>query len=767
MRSPLLLIAACATLAAPALLGDAGILIPSNAQEPDPAVLSLDEMTIHVLIDNGNAKVSVREIFASHVANVLEGNYVFALPGGAAVSDFAVWDDVTRIPGVILERKRAGEVYQDIRNQAIDPGLLQMGERGEEEATRGAVFSARIVPIPPYGDKRIEIEYQQRIPIERLQGYFAIPLRPDAYRAQAAGRLSIDFELRSQHPLQGFDVTSKAYPLTIRQRTPHLVKADFEGSNVALSEDFAAQYTLESPKKDALEVIGYREPGDSGYFEADALVRMPNQQTAAAPRTVVALFDASLSMQWVKLERSFEALEKLLHSLTPQDHFNVVLFNSEVAPFQPSPVAASPENVEKALAFVRSSRLRGDTNLQGALQAALAQSASNSYIVLLGDCEPTHGIIQNGKLAQWYSTEWREKPAADRPRTYIFAVGDDANMPLVKLLAQNDGVAEWVRSTEPIDFKLNAFLAKIGRQPLEGLQLTENPSANFSLVYPLTDSTFPGSMASWVGEYQKPGRATFVVKGIRDGKSMEARAKVNLPAGNTEHTQLPRTWARARVDALLEKIEREGEDQKTIDEIIRLSRKYKFITPYTSFLAAPRALLRPRLIRPGDPVLRVKTDPSIVSVTALFPFGLMKKLRYLKDEDTWETRFLVPTDMNDGAYGVRLVLRDREGRAYRESKTFVIASKPPAIRVELDKSRYRPGDTVHLKVRASKTARTIVARLYGAMPAYIRWNPGMRVNSGRLVVPAYLAAGRYKLTVTAEDFAHNIGTEEVSIEVAP
>ena len=60
------------------------------------------------------------------------------------------------------------------------------------------------------------------------------------------------------------------------------------------------------------------------------------------------------------------------------------------------------------------------------------------------------------------------------------------------------------------------------------------------------------------------------------------------------------------MDALLEKIQREGEDQASIDEIIRLARQYKFVTPYTSFLAVPRALLRPRVIRPGDPVLRVR-----------------------------------------------------------------------------------------------------------------------------------------------------------------
>src|SRR6202041_2363943 len=130
-----------------------------------------------------------------------------------------------------------------------------------------------------------------------------------------------------------------------------------------------------------------------------------------------------------------------------------------------------------------------------------------------------------------------------------------------------------------------------------------------------------------------------------------------LPAQNADYEFLPRAWAKARVDALLDKIEREGEDQSSIDEIIRLSRKYKFVTPYTSFLAAPRALLRPRVIRPGDPILRVATRESMTSVVALFPFGLVQRLRHLPDEDVWQTRFFAPADMQDGIYGVRLVMR--------------------------------------------------------------------------------------------------------------
>ncbi len=399
--------------------------------------------------------------------------------------------------------------------------------------------------------------------------------------------------------------------------------------------------------------------------------------------------------------------------------------------------------------------------MQAALEAALAQTFTNDpYVVIFGDLGATRGLLQNGKLGEWYTAKWKQVPEARRPRTYVFAVGDDANLPLGRMLARNNGVLEWVRSTEPIDFKLNAFLSKIGRRPVDGLQLGITPAANFDLVYPLEESVFPGSVQTWVGQYKKPGgQATFTVQ--------QARATAALPVQNTEHPHLPRAWAKARVDALLEKIERDGEDQASIDEIIRLSRKYKFVTPYTSFLAAPRALLRPRLIRPGDPVLRVKTDESITSVVAMFPFGLIKKLRYLGDEDTWQTRFLAPKDLADGTYGVRLLLRDRQGRVFRESKTFVIASQPPVVRVKLDRKQVHRGEAVRVHVSASDTTRTIVARMYGAAPVYLRWNAEMASNTGELMVPASLAAGKYKLTVTAEDFAHNIGSGEVEIEILP
>jgi Ca-activated chloride channel family protein len=303
---------------------------------------------------------------------------------------------------------------------------------------------------------------------------------------------------------------------------------------------------------------------------------------------------------------------------------------------------------------------------------------------------------------------------------------------------------------------------------VEQLKATAAPESNFDLIYRLEETTFPGSIAAWIGQYRNPApQASFTVSGVRDGAPVELRATAPLPAKDLEHPHLPRTWARARVDALLEKIEREGEDRATVDEIIRLARKYKFVTPYTSFLAVPRSLLRPRVIRPGDPVLRVRTDSAIVSVVALFPFGLMKKLRYLPEEDTWQTRFLAPHEMTDGTYRVRLMLRDRNGNVYRESKTFVIASQPPVVRVKLARDRVRRGETVALRVNASSTTRTIVARMPGVAPVSVRWNQKENANTGELVVPGDLPAGTYTVTVIAEDIAHNIGSQEVALEVAP
>jgi Ca-activated chloride channel family protein len=804
----LLLMPALACLAlAPALRADSGVLIPGDRNAPDPSVLSLAEMQVEIHIDNGDARVWIRQIFINHTGRPQEGNYVFALPSGAEVSDFAVWDGPVRIPAVILERKRAQAIYQQLKSEAIDPGLLQQGENAEGEATQSSVFSAHIVPIPAWGTKRLEIEYHQRIRVVDRKSNFLLSLKPDAYAVQHVAHLSVRFKMESAAPVNGFAIQSKLLPFKIDQQDAHTIRGSIEASDVDLGEDFSAIWGVDVTGG-ALQVIAYRNPAaapaigpslappdeagsssdkgkkhkerpgktaaEPGFFEATAQLAAPTGQPAqgTAPqssRTVVVLMDTSLSMQWEKLERSYAAAAKILESLHPQDKFNLLLFNTGVESFRPQPILAETTAVMAAMDWLRKSQLRGGTDLQKALDAGLGQSAEpHSVLVLLSDGGADRGIVTNGKLAAWYAAQWNQIPSDRRPRTDIFAVGDDANLPLLRLLARNGGVMEQVLSSEPVDFKLANFLSEMGQNPIGNLHLAIKPQASVDKVYPLDEAVFDDGQASWVGQYLKPEKkASFEVTGEQQGQSIRTDDNVALPAQELDHDQLPRLWAAARVQALLDEIARDGETEAAIDEIIRLAQKYKFVTPYTSFLAAPRALLRPRVIRPGDPVLRIHTDPAIVSVIALFPFGLEKPLRYLSDEDVWETRFLAPPEMTDGAYPVRLVLRDKDGQVYRESKSFVILSKPPAVKVRLARTRFRAGQMVPLNVDASSGTRTLTARLEGLAPVSLHWNREAEASTGQLWLPPGLPAGNYVLTVTAEDVAHNLGSAEVQIEVVP
>jgi Ca-activated chloride channel homolog len=749
--------------------GDTGVIVPSGSDGPDDSKLSVESINIRIVIDNGHATVSLKEIFRNRTSLNLEGTYSLGLPNGAAVSDFAVWDDLTRIPGVILERKRAAELYEQIRSQEIDPGLLQSGEVSESEAPGQArhstEFTVKIVPILGYGYKRLEAEYRQTVPVTQLASDFIFPLKPTGTAAVKVASLSLTLDIRSRQSVAKFEEIGKAYPLQVTKQTPEEIIASFSQKDVTLTEDFEVRYTLANDAATATTAFRSGEPEEPGYFEASTILQDPKSASnrSNGGRTVIVLFDTSLSMQWEKLERSFQTLETTLRSLASGDAFNVLVFNSETDAFAPKPQPATTDAIARALDWVRANKLRGGTNLEAAAKAALAMSGSNTYVVLVTDGEMTEGTIATGRFRTWFDKAWRALPAARRPHVYAMAIGDDANVRLLRRMAEHAGVFAQVNTTEPMEFKLNTFVHEIGVAPLAAVNLSVSAEVKPTFVYRLQQDNFPGTRASWVGEYLTPGTAALTVT----AGANSAATKVQLPAKDTAHPYLPITWARARVDALLEKIDREGEDKASIEEIIRLSRKYHFVTPYTSFLAAPRALLRPRLIRPGDPVLRVRTDPSIVSVIAMFPFGLTKPLRYLEREDMWQTRFLAPDDLADGAYVVRLILRDREGHSYREQKTFVISSHAPSVRVQLANGRVRAGEQVRLRVEASQTTRTITARLYGAPPLSLRWHDADKANTGILLIPSQLPAGRYSIHVTAEDIAHNVSQQEVPLEVLP
>jgi Ca-activated chloride channel family protein len=369
------------------------------------------------------------------------------------------------------------------------------------------------------------------------------------------------------------------------------------------------------------------------------------------------------------------------------------------------------------------------------------------------------------RIAQRFDQANRATP---KLRLFAFALGSDANHTLLEELArQSRGDLVRVRETDDIAGQLTLLFSRIGQSNIDGLRFAGGDPNQFTQVYSTSPlNSFDGSSLAFVGRYAKPAREARVrIEGKAGDRTIQLSRAAALPELETAHAHLPRVWAKARVDALLYEMNLNGEREDYIAEIIRLSQKYKFVTPYTAFLAAPRSLLRPRIIQPGDPVIRVKTDASIKEVFAVLPFGETLPLKFLPAEGVWETRFLAPAWMPDGTYRCRLLLSDKAGRGYQEEKSFVVDSHAPRLQARVESATVRAGGELLVRVNADRDTMRLVAKLYGAQPVPLVWSETEKACIGRIRVPAALASGPYTLTVSAEDFAHNQSSVDVQLSV--
>jgi Ca-activated chloride channel family protein len=752
----------------------AGLLIPTRTGRPDPRVLSLRGMSIDVGIARGYARVNVRQVFENRTGDVQEGTYRFRLPPSAAIGDFAVWDDLVRIPGVILEKRRARAIYQELTTQRIDPGLLQQGEE-DEGGTRpsgGAAFSVKVAPVPPHATKRLEIQFQQDVPFIGGRGEFRLALRPPDGEPPVAAHLAVRVSVADTDAapgpgglplsadgdalaLSGTDVRldrDLVVALKPRGTTPLRVSA-FRNPDGPLPDGIAL-----APWERASEL----PPERDGFFLLE--LTPPAEPVASGPRSVAKghppvslaiLFDTSLSHRFAGLEKSYESLVRLLQSLSPRDRFALVAFDRTpvgVATLGP----ATPENVEAALKALRARPLGAGTDVSKAMAEGRRLCGDGGRLVLLTD-GPTGlssaGLASaRGPLPLFVALAGEEVPEAIRVAAQHTLAAGSASVEEDLFFERTVGPLEKAASRpaveQPIPFRVS------GGEP----RLRD--------VYPvLVQPPSAGSLSGWIGRYAsaEPGlRFDFASALLKDGRASLEGA---LPEKALLARDLPRRWARARVDHLLALIEAEGEKREWVDEIIALSKRYKFVTPYTAFLAAPRSLLRPRRIQPGDPVLRVECDPTTVSAVALLPFGLRLPLVRRPGSHVFEGRFLVPEGLKDGSYSVRIVLRDAAGGTASEVKRFVIDGRAPSIAPELPRVAH-PGETLRVAVRTDEDVIVLEARLGEGAPVPLRWDEASKRSVGFLHVPA-ASIGAQSIFIEAVDAAKNRGFARGLVEVRP
>ncbi len=707
----------------------------------------------------------------------LELTCSFQLGQRELVDGFSYWNGKERIVGEVLERAAATVVYEELTGVRRDPGIL------EQEGDR---FRFRVFPIEAHELKPVELTTVA--PLAMRDGFIEYVI-PSANLPTAGAGFELAADITDSMPIA--EVQTVGFSGRVVREGPSRVRVRFETSNATLRQDLKIRYRLASPDY-GMRLVTHHQPGDSeGSFMLIVSPKTDRAEHDVLGRDIVFVTDISGSMAGEPLEQSKAGLLEILTQLSPKDRFEVVSFDDESYPLFGQLVAATDQNLDRARVGVTELETRGGTNIHGALLRALTtlqseQAGRPRAIVFLTDG-------QGNDPPEVVAADIREK--ASDVRIYSFGAGDGVNRVFLQRIAEdNRGSATFVQDQSQIADEMKRLYARIAMPLMLDLAL-DFGALPVSAVYPkrLPDLYRDNEVVVF-GRY-KPGAGTITLRGrLREGERT-FKLTVKLPAEQPEHAYVEKLWATKRVDELLASAALRGEAHELVHEITRLGIVYDLVTPYTTFLAVPESVqteeikelmkqgklgydkklidtlegiqLSQAAIPPGDPILTVDAPADAREVTAYFPFGLVKQLDYDDERGHWYVRFLVPRDVKDGRYTIRVRIADARGDVSWKDTEITIDGSEPELRIDLDEVAWA-GEDLHVAVDPLEPVRDIYVTLPGATKTRValKLNLESGLYEGKIKVPFLLPDGeRLKVRVVARDRARNQVQEEVTLPV--
>jgi len=574
--------------------------IPMPPQEMVP--LEISDQTVEVVIKDQVTRTKVDQRFRNKSGRVLEGSFLFPLPAGSTISDFALYINGTRQPGEMLEAGKAKEIYEGIVRRMQDPALLEhVGEN---------LFKARVFPIPANGERRLDLTFEQVLKLDNGLCTYTLPLRAPGNFKQPIKSFTLTMTIESQRPIKS--VYSPSHTIHVKRDGEHKATVSFEADDLQLDRDFTLMYSVDE-KSFGCSLLTHRpDEDDDGYF---MLLLTPKQQMTKdelVPKDVTFVVDTSGSMNGEAMEKAKDALLLCVNSLDARDRFNVVGFSTDVNPLWNELRDASPDNVQRARKFI-SGKLRaaGGTAIHDALLEALKHTPTEGrpyMVVFITDGKPTVGPRDTNTIVTSVA-------GAVRPGTRIFSlgIGDSVNTKLLDTLSNNyKGVSEYIRPSEDIEIKMSAFYTKIASPVMADIALDFGEVTITELYPKKLPDLFKGSQIEIVGRYRNAANIALKLTGVVGKKRVALAYDAEFPAEDDANEFLQRLWAQRKVAYLMDEIRLHGMNEELRAEIVRLGKKYCIETPYTSFLVVedeqqlaqpPAPEFTDRLSRPGRRVM--------------------------------------------------------------------------------------------------------------------------------------------------------------------
>jgi len=590
-----------------------GLVIPVDKSIPPLAMLN---HRVDVAIEDQVAITKIEQTFRNHTSRQLEATYVFPVPRGASVREFAMWVDGKRVKGELLEAAKARQIYTDIVRRSQDPGLL--------EYIGHDVLKMHIFPVPPNGDQKIEVSYTSLARKDQDIIEYTYPLKTDGKTLSTLDDFTLKLSLKSQHPI--VNIYSPTHAISINRTGDKEAVVGFEKSQSLLDRDFQLFWTT-SGKDVGLTALMHRPIStENGYALLLISPRAELVKQQQVPRDMVFVLDTSGSMREDgKMEQARKALKHCLDGLREIDRFAVLNFATVVNRQREGLTPVTSEHIAAAKKWIDNLEPSGGTAINDALLAALdlqSKEAGRTFtVVFFTDGKPTIGETNPDKILANVG-----KRNTAQTRVFAFGVGNDLNAAFLDQLADSTRAASsFVRPQEDMEAKVSSFFDKISRPVLANLKLTTSGGVSLSEVYPpnLPD-LFHGGQVVVLARYSGSSHAALVLAGTIGTEQKEYVFELDFAARAEDKPFVEELWARRKVGYLLEQIRLNGEKKELVDETVALAKKYGIATPYTSYLVVPDA---PTPVAGGGPGMPRAERPdagnfNFWSAPALRPGGL-------------------------------------------------------------------------------------------------------------------------------------------------
>jgi Ca-activated chloride channel family protein len=561
-----------------------------KSDDPEVDQLPLKSTSARVNISGVIADVTIIQTYKNEGHRPLEAVYVFPASTRAAVYGMKMTIGERTITAKISRRDEARQVYEKAKQAGKSVSLL--------EQQRPNVFQMNVANILAEDVIRVELKYTELlIPTDRVYEFVYPTVVGPRYSETSAAQaprsekwVENPYLHQGEAPPYTFDIlVNLAAGLPIQKVTcpSHRVQLQYLSPDTASlsldpsegnggNRDFILKYRLAGGKIETGMLLS--DGPDEKFF---LLMMQPPKRVLESqipPREYIFIVDVSGSMHGFPLDISKNLLKDLIGNLRPIDRFNVLLFAGGSSVLAEKSLAATQNNIQRAIRVIGSQRSGGGTRLLPALNRALSLPKTEGY-------SRTVVIATDGYVSVEEQVFDLMRNRLGDANMFAFGIGSSVNRHLIEGMARV-GMGEPFVITRPDEATEKAAqFRKLIQSPV--LTAINVDFGEFD-VFDVEPRSIPDVMADRpaiiFGKYRGHPRGTIEIRGISGDHNFVRKINPADTTSTQANGALHYLWARYRI-SLLSDYNRIRPNDDRIQEVTRLGLHYNLLTAYTSFVA--------------------------------------------------------------------------------------------------------------------------------------------------------------------------------------